>query len=154
MVSEPAEENNKYNHNFQNRFCGCHCDYDAHQQKGTMFQCLGLGTAEEGGCGEDWYHTGCIVGLGPTWYEDQGFPKNKQVSGTLETITEDENAADEGSGDDDVPHAPGFPDEDDFEGFICYKCVDANPWIKRYAGTQGFLAPVFKRSLRLHLRPT
>jgi E3 ubiquitin-protein ligase UBR7 len=111
-----------------------------------MFQCLGLGTAEEGGCGEDWYHTGCIMGLGPTWYEDQGFPKNAHVPGTLETVKEDANVSDEGSGDDDVPHAPGFPDEDDFEGFICYKCVDANPWIKRYAGTQGFLAPVFKRS--------
>jgi E3 ubiquitin-protein ligase UBR7 len=112
-----------------------------------MFQCLGLGTAEEGGCGEDWYHTGCIVGLGPTWYEDQELSKNKQVLGSLETITEDETAEeDEGSDDNDIPHAPGFPNEDDFEGFICYKCVDANPWIKRYAGTQGFLAPVFKRS--------
>lgn len=146
MVSEPAEENNKYNHNFQNRFCGCDCDYDAHQQKGTMFQCLGLGTVEEGGCGEDWYHTSCIVGLKPTWYEDQGLPKNKHAPGTLETIAEDKSEIDEGSGDDDVPHAPGFPEEDDFEGFICYKCVNANPWIKRYAGTQGFLAPVFKRS--------
>jgi len=146
VVSEPAEMNNKYNHNFQNRFCGCGCDYDAHQQKGTMFQCLGLGTVEEGGCGEDWYHTGCIVGLGPTWYEDQGFPKKKHLPGTLETIAEDADGADDGSGDDDIPHAPGFPDEEDFEGFICYKCVDANPWIKRYAGTLGFLVPVFKRS--------
>jgi len=146
VVSEPPEPNNKYNHNFQNRFCGCDCDYDAHQQKGTMFQCLGLGTAEEGGCGEDWYHTGCIVGLGPTWFEDQEPSKNKQVPGTLEPIAEDAVISDEGSDDDDIPHAPGFPDEDDFDGFICYKCVDANPWIKRYAGMHGFLAPVFKRS--------
>jgi len=146
VVSEPAEENNKYNHNFQNRFCGCKCDYDAHQQKGTMFQCLGLGTAEEGGCGEDWYHTGCIVGLGPNWYEDRRLPKNKHVPAALETIREDVDGADDGSEEDDIPHAPGFPEEDDFEGFICYKCVDANPWIKRYAGTEGFLEPIFKRS--------
>jgi E3 ubiquitin-protein ligase UBR7 len=56
-----------------------------------------------------------------------------------DTMTEDPE-------DDDPPLPPGFPDEDDFEGFICYKCVDAHPWIKRYAGAPGFLAPVFKRS--------
>lgn len=38
---------------------------------------------------------------------------------------------------------PGFPDEDDFEGFLCYKCVESNPWIKRYSDTPGFLPPVF-----------
>jgi E3 ubiquitin-protein ligase UBR7 len=156
--SEPAEENNKYNQNFQNRFCDCECDYDPHQQKGTMFQCLGLGTAEEGGCGEDWYHPGCLVGLGPDWYEQQ---KPAKADGeVLETITEvPSEVANRGSvtngqevtevvadDDDDVPPPPGFPHEDDFEGFICYKCVDANPWIKRYAGSRGFLEPVFKRS--------
>ena len=36
-----------------------------------MYQCLGLGTHETGGCGEDWYHPGCLVGLGPKWYEKQ-----------------------------------------------------------------------------------
>jgi E3 ubiquitin-protein ligase UBR7 len=53
---------------------------------------------------------------------------------------------DEEEDDDDAPLPPGFPAEDGFEGFICYKCVDANPWIKRYAGASGFLAPVFRRS--------
>ncbi|RAL61025.1 hypothetical protein DID88_010121 [Monilinia fructigena] len=32
------------------------------------------------------------------------------------------------------------------KGSFATKCVDVNPWIKRYAGTPGFLAPVFKRS--------
>lgn len=40
-----------------------------------------------------------------------------------------------------------FVKEDDFEGFICYKCVNANPWIKSYAGSPGFLMPVFRKEL-------
>ncbi|KAK1756878.1 putative zinc finger in N-recognin-domain-containing protein [Echria macrotheca] len=156
--SEEAEANNKYNQNFRNRFCGCECDYDPYQQKGTMFQCLGLGTVETGGCGEDWYHQGCLVGLGPKW--DENIKKEKAAemkveNGTLPTISEDveteapappagENPAGEAEDeDDDPPPPPGFPGEDEFEGFICYKCVDAYPWIKRYAGTPGFLPPVF-----------
>lgn len=133
-----------------------------------MFQCLGLGTVETGGCGEDWWHAGCVVGLRPDWNEtmsQKGIPKEKN-EGLLESITEvaeavvSETKPQEGNGsavtadavideepeDDDIPLPPGFPQEDDFDGFICYKCVDAHPWIKRYAGTPGFLAPVFKRS--------
>ncbi|KAH7633899.1 putative zinc finger in N-recognin-domain-containing protein [Sordaria sp. MPI-SDFR-AT-0083] len=162
--SEEPDVNNKYNHNFRNRFCGCECDYDPFEQKGTMFQCLGLGTAETGGCGEDWYHPGCIVGLGPDWYEKmekKDKPKKSEVktevkteSGDpLPTIAEDETTeqqnganaeeAEEEDEDDDPPPPPGFPADDDFEGFICYKCVEAYPWIKRYAGTEGFLPPVY-----------
>ncbi|KAG9230686.1 metaphase-anaphase transition protein-like protein mlo2 [Amylocarpus encephaloides] len=182
--SEMPELRNKYNQNFQNRFCGCECDYDAHSQKGTMFQCFGLGTAEDGGCGEDWWHPGCIVGLGPDWYEESGraaATKSKN-EGLLESITEvaevaveeqesgepkaegapsdapiatvvggdtntTEPAPQEENEDDDPPLPPGFPEEDDFDGFICYKCVEANPWIKNYAGTPGFLGPVFRRSM-------
>jgi E3 ubiquitin-protein ligase UBR7 len=176
--SEVSDANNKYNQNFQNHFCGCECDYDPFMQKGTMFQCLGLGTAEEGGCGEDWWHPGCIVGLGPDWYENvsrKDTPRKAKTEGLLESPTEvAEVAVDELSGetdkdaqataakecetsaiiesqeedddDEDPPLPPGFPHEEDFEGFICYKCVDANPWIKRYAGTSGFLGPVFRRS--------
>ncbi|KAI9055777.1 hypothetical protein LZ554_000718 [Drepanopeziza brunnea f. sp. 'monogermtubi'] len=166
---EPAPENT-YNQNFRNRFCGCGCDYDAYAQKGTMFQCLGIGTGETGGCGEDWWHPGCLVGLGPDWDEISGRkPKN---AGFLESIVEvAEAVVDEKEGeaktaatngdaskipadvipevedeDEDPPLPPGFPEEDDFEGFLCYKCVEANPWIKFYAGTPGFLPPVFRRS--------
>lgn len=81
-----------------------------------MFQCLGLGTVETGGCGEDWWHPECLVGLPRDWYK-------------AETRDEDE-----------PPLPPGFPGEDDFETFLCYKCVDSNPWLKRYAGTTGFLS--------------
>ncbi|ATZ56813.1 hypothetical protein BCIN_14g00460 [Botrytis cinerea B05.10] len=179
--SEPPELKNKYNHNFRNRFCGCGCDYDAYKEKGTMFQCLGLSSADEGGCGEDWWHPGCITGIGPNWYEgisNKDSPKKSQQNneGTLDSITEvaepsavepirdetneksneveapkseaavDQEEDEEEEEEEDPPLPPGFPAEDDFEGFICYKCVNAVPWIKKYASAPGFLSPVFKRS--------
>jgi E3 ubiquitin-protein ligase UBR7 len=162
--SEEADANNKYNQNFRNRFCGCECDYDPFQQKGTMFQCLGLGTHETGGCGEDWWHPGCLVGLGPRWFEKmEGSEATKRetklktentTANGLATITEETaeptepRAPDEPeeAEDDDPPPPPGFPADDDFEAFLCYKCVEAFPWIKRYAGTPGFLPPVYLRS--------
>ncbi|KAF7588489.1 hypothetical protein BBP40_005657 [Aspergillus hancockii] len=129
--SQDPHPGNKYNQNFQNKFCGCAEDYDAEQEKGTMFQCLGLGTAETGGCGEDWWHPECLIGLPRDWYKD--FKKeNGQTEGDEE--------------DDETPLPPGFPGEDDFETFLCYKCVDSNPWLRRYAGTAGFLPPVHKES--------
>ncbi|OAA65031.1 Zinc finger, N-recognin [Cordyceps fumosorosea ARSEF 2679] len=169
--SQEPDVNNKYNKNFRNRFCACACDYDPFEQKGTMFQCLGLGTEESGGCGEDWYHPGCLVGMGPKWYETMT-PKGKKSHETREdgsglavisevnederqpenegkemiernTVEEDENAVED---DEDPPMPPGFPEEEDFDGFLCYKCVESNPWIKKYAGTSGFLPA-------LHLDP-
>lgn len=166
--SEEPDANNKYNQNFKNRFCGCECDYDPFQQKGTMFQCLGLGTAETGGCGEDWFHPGCLVGMGPKWYETMERAAKAKTSGTtsidtkgeLGTIKEDteaengappegksqendETAVEEDDDEDEPPMPPGFPSEESFEGFLCYKCVESNPWIKHYAGTSGFLPPLF-----------
>ncbi|KAF6839040.1 Protein mlo2 [Colletotrichum plurivorum] len=161
--SEEPDANNKYNQNFKNRFCACECDYDPFQQKGTMFQCLGLGTAETGGCGEDWYHPGCLVGMGPRWFE--GMVKETAVGEekstrtitekpALPTISENSESrpAEDGAAvetnadeDEDPPMPPGFPGEDDFEAFLCYKCVNANPWIKKYAGANGFLPAVFSR---------
>jgi E3 ubiquitin-protein ligase UBR7 len=183
--SEKPAQGNRYNQNFRNRFCGCGEDYDAHQEKGTMFQCLGLGTTEDGGCGEDWWHPECVVGLGREAYRKsiEKFVANKQnvpanapengisvaVSVTLEgipagsaqesdsvttqpavtnetgAVSQIENGGDETVEDDDPPPPPGFPKEDDFETFICYKCADAFPWIKRYAGTPGFLPAVYFR---------
>lgn len=157
--SEEPDANNSYNQNFKNQFCGCGCDYDPFQQKGTMFQCLGIGTEQSGGCGEDWYHPGCLVGMGPKWFEKMEPVKSNTTTGdskgaALATISEDvetttmpkqESGTAESTvvNEEDVPMPPGFPDEDDFESFICYKCVESNPWIKAYAGTSGFLAPVF-----------
>ncbi|KAI1431180.1 hypothetical protein GGR50DRAFT_102271 [Xylaria sp. CBS 124048] len=155
--SEEPSPNNKYNQNFRNHFCSCSVDYRPQEQKGTMFQCLGLGSHETGGCGEDWYHPGCLVGQGPKWYEK--LPRRRRVSqsvnhAVLAPISEDptpaddeglhNNVSDAGEDDDeDVPLPDGFPDEDSFDHLICYKCVEAYPWIKRYAGGPGFLPAVF-----------
>ena len=133
--SQPAAEGNTYNANFRNRFCGCGEEYDAHTEKGTMFQCLGLATEAEGGCGEDWWHPECVVGLGRSWSKVPK-PKAKEENGaTLDGEEEDDP--------DTLP--PGFPQEDQFETFICYKCVDVHPWIRRYAGSAGFLPAVYKK---------
>ncbi|KAJ9499189.1 hypothetical protein H2202_005346 [Exophiala xenobiotica] len=125
---EPAS-NNHYNHNFQNRFCACGEEYDPDTEKGTMFQCLGLGTVETGGCGEDWYHPECLLGLGRDWYK----------------AAQTEQKKEEESEPPSHPVPPGFPNEDDFEHLLCYKCVDSNPWIKQYAGTPGFLKPLYRQ---------
>jgi E3 ubiquitin-protein ligase UBR7 len=64
---------------------------------------------------------------------------------TNEAVTGGRSAEDAGMEDvvdDDPPLPPGFPQEDDFDAFVCYKCVEAFPWIKRYAGTEGFLPGV------------
>ncbi|KJR86666.1 E3 ubiquitin-protein ligase UBR7 [Sporothrix schenckii 1099-18] len=181
--SEEPDRGNKYNQNFRNRFCGCALDYDPFQQRGTMFQCLGLGTHDTGGCGEDWWHPGCIVGLGlkeSETYQERGPEVSKVthkdeeapargVTDCLPTISEtveyDEHVTEavhssggaravegdgcgdrEEEGEDDPPMPPGFPNEDAFEGFICYKCVDAYPWIRQYAGSPGFLPAVLYRT--------
>ncbi|KAI1463932.1 putative zinc finger in N-recognin-domain-containing protein [Daldinia caldariorum] len=158
--SEPPDPNNKYNQNFRNRFCSCSIYYNPNEQVGTMYQCLGLGTHETGGCGEDWYHPGCLVGLGPKWYEKQkAHSANTNIdsangNGTLPTVSENvtqENRPEQQANgnqeaqeeDEDLPLPDSFPAEDTFDHFICYKCVEAYPWIKRYAGTPGFLPAVF-----------
>lgn len=137
--SQPAATDNTYNKNFQNRFCGCGEIHNPHEEKGTMFQCLGLSNEEDGGCGEDWWHPECVLGLGRDWLKET-------KSETKDTVPppEDDDEEVEESGD---PLPLGFPQEDDFEGFICYKCVNANPWIKSYAGSPGFLMPVFRKEL-------
>lgn len=149
-----------------------------------MFQCLGLGTVEDGGCGEDWWHPECVVGLTREEFkksiekpkdEKEGSPKTngimKEVSVTREEEDVNEHpdarrpsivtaiaagiangngvdgndiaAQAEEQDDDNPPLPPSFPLEEDFEYFLCYKCVEAFPWIKKYAGAPGFLPPVY-----------
>ena len=131
--SQPAAEGNTYNQNCRNRFCGCGEIYNAEEEKGTMFQCLGLADEADGGCGEDWWHPECVVRLGRNWTKQkaQKEERNGPVDGEQEAET-------------DHPLPPGFPEEESFDTFICYKCVEANPWIKKYAGSPGFLPPVYR----------
>ena len=137
-----------------------------------MFQCLGLKSEEEGGCGEDWWHPECVI-----WGPEKGSRRRKEIEvertarkgKKTETDTKESNGETNGQvtsqsiGDatSDLPQEQqnedveaehdenelpqGFPDEDDFDTFICYKCVDALPLLKQYAGAEGFLPAVFKR---------
>lgn len=140
VKGEKSREGNRYNWNYEGKFCGCGERYDPEMEKGTMFQCLGLGHVEDGGCGEDWWHPECLLGLPRTKHEV------KPRVGPLETVQEE---AEEGTVEpatveeehhvDDPPLPPGFPDEDDFVHLICYKCVNAFPWIKAYANAPAFL---------------
>lgn len=140
--SETPAPDNRYNQNFRSRFCGCGEVYDPHQEKGTMFQCLGLGTTETGGCGEDWWHPECLVGLPRNWDSAQ----QSETAGKEATDGAESKPEDNATGLlDEPPLPPGFPGEDDFETFVCYKCLESNPWLKRYAGSAGFLSPVYNR---------
>jgi E3 ubiquitin-protein ligase UBR7 len=143
--SQEAAKGNHYNHNFQNRFCGCGEEYDADQEKGTMFQCLGLGTVETGGCGEDWWHPECLMGLSRDW-------RMRARSTTNEPKIENGGlpSSEIPQFDQDISGPPEFPHEDDFEAMLCFKCVESNPWIKQYADAPGFLPPLFKTDSSSH----
>lgn len=164
---EEPRKANAYNQNFRNRFCGCSELYNPHQQKGIMFQCLGLGTVEDGGCGEDWWHPECVLGISKDWRKQarsNGTLKTSAINGTeslqetadlennnaerLPDTIEDGNPDEQEIDDEQLPR--GFPAEEDFEHFVCYKCADAFPWIKRYAGTSGFLPAVQHQSDEAH----
>ncbi|KAJ5161293.1 hypothetical protein N7492_006685 [Penicillium capsulatum] len=132
--SQEAAKSNTYNHNFRNQFCGCAGPYDPHQETGTMFQCLGLGTVETGGCGEDWWHPECLIGLPRDWHKAKASEKISASGGG-------DAAADDNE---ETPLPPGFPDEEEFWQLICFKCLESNPWLKQYAGTPGFLPPVYQ----------
>ena len=141
VTGEEAREGNKYNQNFEGKFCGCGEEYDPEKEKGTMFQCLGLGTVEDGGCGEDWWHPECLLELPRGSNHAKSAP-----NGSLSTVKEETEGDAAANGPDDPEHQaedpplpPGFPNEDDFDHLICYKCVNAFPWIKQYANSEGFL---------------
>lgn len=144
VTGEEARDGNKYNQNFQGKFCGCGEEYDPEKEKGTMFQCLGLGHVDDGGCGEDWWHPECLMGLPRKEGEVKRETKqdNQGALGTVHEEAEDgvelpSTNGEQAPQDDGTP--PGFPHEDAFDHLICYKCADAFPWIKQYAGTHGFL---------------
>lgn len=133
VASQEPGKGNMYNHNYQNKFCGCAEEYDPDSEKGTMYQCIGLGSVEAGGCGEDWWHPECLMGLPRDWFT-KGLAKPR----------EDKKVEDQEAVEPEHPVPDGFPDDDDFTALICYKCVESNPWIKQYAGTDGFLPPIYK----------
>lgn len=95
-----ANNTNRYNHNFEGKYCSCGRMYDEEggdneelADQGTMIQCM-LGDV----CGEDWFHEGCILGL------------NKPIPDR----SKDQQSV--------------IPEADDFGAFICWKCV--GKWTK------------------------
>ncbi|CAG8632283.1 6875_t:CDS:10 [Funneliformis caledonium] len=46
-------EHNKYDHNYEGRFCWCKVDYDPEKEENNMLQCVIC---------EDWFHENCISG--------------------------------------------------------------------------------------------
>lgn len=110
-----------------------------------MFQCLGLGIYDIGGCGEDWWYLGCVVGMGLKWFEKMVKEKklkieqNKEdgISVLLLIILEDfevfliqNGVEEEEEEEDDFLFFFGFFEEDNFEVFLCYKCVGVYFWVK------------------------
>ncbi|KAF2152753.1 hypothetical protein K461DRAFT_294395 [Myriangium duriaei CBS 260.36] len=149
VTGDTARQGNKYNQNYAGRFCGCGDEYDPAKEKGTMFQCLGLGHVEDGGCGEDWWHPECLMGLPrqTSNSSNANAPEQPEVKpefmiGTTDSVQPPVSETAPEVAPDDAP-PPGFPAEDEFDHLLCYKCVEANPWTKSYAGTSGFLPPVY-----------
>ncbi|MCJ1318117.1 hypothetical protein MMC15_003444 [Xylographa vitiligo] len=100
-----------------------------------MYQCIGLATEVEGGCGEDWWHPECLLGLPRDWHTLEHNISSTENRTALDQFTE---ASLEPDTDQYHPVPPGFPDEDQFEALICYKCSGTSPWVKRYANAEGF----------------
>lgn len=113
------ESGNEYNHNYEGKFCHCARDYNPTEETGNMLQCI-LGDV----CLEDWFHDYCIMGLPkfdpakPIKNEDDGVNK-------LDSLPEPGVEASEIDDQDETEVAiDGFPRLDDFDCFICWKCVD------------------------------
>lgn len=141
VTGEAPREGNAYNHNFAGKFCACGETYDPATEKGTMYQCIGLGTVDQGGCGEDWYHPECLLGR-PRATDTK---VKTELLSNGESEPDPEMPRDGGEAEQIQPKVEeceppiGFPGEDDFDALICYKCVEANPWVKKYAGSPGFI---------------
>lgn len=97
---DEACDTNRYNHNFEGKFCFCDKPYN--EETDIMYQCL------MPGCGEDWYHDVCI-----------GVPTNKKMHlegvNVFDSLTEVEQ------------HEEVLPDDHEF---VCYKCVEGVPRLR------------------------
>lgn len=103
---------NVYSQNFNSLFCSCLQPYDPSSESGNMIQCqFGLL------CNEEWYHEECILGIKPHMVNR----KKKQSNNVFES-SDGFNSEDT----DEIIPLPGFPDLEDFEGFVCWKCVSDN----------------------------
>ncbi|EGV60674.1 RING-type E3 ubiquitin transferase [Yamadazyma tenuis] len=124
-LDSPAEDvpgSNSYNHNYKGLFCSCEKPYNPLEETGNMIQCY-FGFE----CGEDWYHEDCILG-----YTKEALSKSKvkpEPSNLLNNLPEpgDEAANDISVNTTSEPGlervVPHFPNLEDFDVFLCWKCV-------------------------------
>ena len=157
---EKVEDKAAFGQNFWGRFCACEILYEPAKEEGMMYQCM-LGHV----CQEDWFHDSCLAGLPPPTYTTDTREESDPASMTAAAPTrckvttdtassapdvcapanEDEEA-DEGDDEDREQErrtaSLGFPK--DFEHVICWRCVGANPWLRRFTVLPGFFALTHK----------
>lgn len=126
--SLPADDipalGNSYNQNFQGLFCSCSEPYNPLDESRVMIQCH-FGFV----CGEDWYHEDCILGVKPK--PKPAVPELENRLDDLAPPAEDaqlEPLKQVSPVKPDTPPQPSpFPNLDDFDLFICWKCVEVFP---------------------------
>lgn len=115
---------NTYNQNYQGLFCSCLKPYNPLVETGNMIQCF-FGYE----CGEDWYHEECILGYDRV---NGGASDGECI---LHALTE---AGEEAANDilikreekeievkkEETSNTNYFPDLEQFDVFICWKCVE------------------------------
>lgn len=119
---------NDYNQNFKGLFCTCAKIYNPLEEKSNMLQCI-FGDS----CGEDWYHDYCIMGLShydPPAPKDQGVNKLDQLgepevdAQTQNEVNKQKIKEEEDEQEEEEPVLDGFPSLDDFDCYICWKCIN------------------------------
>ena len=117
---------NIYNHNFRGLFCSCEREYNPLEETRNMFQCH-FGYM----CGEDWFHENCILGIRRDSILAKSRGVDKESSGSSKTSSQmsSSNQIKDESGMNLVKQekrsqpSMSFPNLDDFDQFICWKCV-------------------------------
>lgn len=114
------ESDTTYNHNYNGKFCVCARDYNPTEETGNMLQCS-FGDV----CNEDWYHDYCIMGIpkiGASSEKDHGI-NQLDTLGEPGLDAESSFIKDEEGGEPGEQTIDGFPKFEDFDGFICWKCI-------------------------------
>ncbi|CAH2353050.1 putative protein Mlo2p [[Candida] railenensis] len=134
---------NQYNQNFKGLFCSCEKTYNPLEETGNMIQCF-FGYE----CSEEWYHEGCILGYLPGAIKRESTTKPSASSSqnqleklALPTIGEEapkkrereDQSEDENEEDNEgASQVPYFPNLNDFDQFICWKCVNSFKQVFNY----------------------
>ncbi|ODV92226.1 hypothetical protein CANCADRAFT_55942 [Tortispora caseinolytica NRRL Y-17796] len=159
-----ASRDNKYNHNYDGRFCSCNTKYDPETDNAVFYQCM-LGDA----CGEDWYHEHCLLGDevivaggGTTIQGLQVIAEQTELSiesspdiatgknmlPELQDAAHSETAFDSAEGLKQRKNSNQMlPNSEDFDSLICWKCVEKNPLLRKWDGLAGVAFPALIRNV-------